>query len=89
MERAEYSPVMLTADGKLTAQSTDGVTTTILDANGTAIGQLASLTTPSWTGHTYQLGPLVRLAVPPTELDRSFSPIERANSRVPLLRSSQ
>jgi hypothetical protein len=81
----EYSPVMLTADGQLTAQSTDGVTTTTFDATG----QLASLTTPSWTGHTYQLGSVVQLAVPPAELTPVSRQFKGRMSRATLPRLSK
>jgi IPT/TIG domain len=74
-----YSPLMLTADGNLIAKSADGLTTATFDAKGAATGQLADVTTQSWTRHTYRTDSAERLAVEPVELLATFSPVAGAN----------
>ncbi len=50
-----YSPLMATADGGVIATS-DGVSATIFDQNGSATGQMANMPTYSWKGDAYQIG---------------------------------
>ncbi len=59
-----FSPLMATADGGVIATS-DGVSATTFDQNGSATGQMANMPTLSWRGDVYQLGSVERMAYPP------------------------
>jgi len=63
-----YTPKIATADGGVIATNNDDISVMIFDSNGTATGQMASLPIQSWTGNTYRLGSIERLASVPTTL---------------------
>jgi hypothetical protein len=74
-----FSPQFVTSDGNVTAQSIDGMITTIMDSNGSATGQTSSPLIQSWTGNNYRLGSVEQIALLPIEFSASFAATNLGN----------